>query len=60
MDRWRYAVAYCEKHECTDCYVYKNNLDTRSLNEYRLHTPCCENIYTYMERNNLVELPEER
>ena len=23
MDRWRYAVHYCEHHECKDCYIYK-------------------------------------
>lgn len=58
MDRWRYAVRYCETHECKDCYIYKNNLDTRTKNEYLLHTPCCENIHDYLERNDLNELPE--
>ena len=57
MDRWRYATAYCERHECKDCYIYKNNLDTRTPNEY-FDTPCCENIHDYMERNDLDELPE--
>lgn len=58
MDRWRYAVHYCEHHECQDCYIYKNNLDTRTKDEY-FDTPCCENIHDYLERNNLDELPEE-
>ena len=55
MDRWRYAVRYCETHECKDCCIYKNNLDTRTKNEYLLHTPCCKNIHDFMERNNLDE-----
>ena len=38
--------------------IYKNNLDTRTKNEYLLHTPCCENIHDFMERNNLDELPK--
>ena len=59
MDRWRYAVHYCENHECKDCYIYKNNLDTRTKEEYLLHTPCCENIHDYLERNDLDELPDE-
>ena len=58
MDKWRYAVAYCQKHDCKECYIYKNNLDTRSEEDYRLHTPCCENIYTYLEKCNLNELLE--
>ena len=58
MDRWRYAVRYCETHESKDCYIYKNNLDTRTKNECLLHTPCCENIHDFMERNNLDELPK--
>ena len=42
MDKWRYAVYYCENHECKDCYIYKNNLDARTEDEYLLHKPCCE------------------
>nr|DAE33805.1 MAG TPA: hypothetical protein [Bacteriophage sp.] len=57
MDRWRYAVHYCEHHECKDCYIYKNNLDTRTKDEC-FYTPCCENIHDYLERNDLNELPE--
>ena len=58
MDRWRYAVHYCEHHECKYCYIYKNNLDTRTKDEY-FYTPCCENIHDYLERNDLNELPED-
>ena len=58
MDKWRYATAYCERHECKECYIHKNNLDTRTMEEWRSHTPCCENIYDYMVRNDLDEIPE--
>ena len=58
MDKWRYAIWYCENHECKDCYIYKNDLDSRTKEECRLHTPCCENIHDYLVRNNLDSLPE--
>ena len=58
MDKWRYSTWYCENHECKDCYIYKNNLDTRTKEERRLYTPCCENIHDYLVRNDLDSLPE--
>ena len=58
MNEWRYAVAYCEAHECTDCYIYKNNLDTRTREEWLSYTPCSKNIHDYLEKHNMDELPE--
>ena len=60
MDKWRYSTWYCENHEWKDCYIYKNNLDTRTKEERRLHTPCCENIHDYLVRNDLDSLPEQK
>lgn len=55
-DRWKYAVQYCENHECQDCIIYINNLDIRTEEEYLSHIPCCKNIYDYLTKNNLDQL----
>lgn len=52
--KWKYSVEYCEEHECDECYIYKNNLDNRIMRD----DPCCENIYLYLDKHNLNELPE--
>lgn len=31
MNKQEYAVAYCDSHECDECYIYKNDLNENSL-----------------------------
>lgn len=56
-DKYEYAVKYCESHECEDCYIYKNRLDTRTSLQLN-YKYCFENIYEYLKKNGIDKLPE--
>lgn len=57
MDRMKYAIEYCEEHECEDCYIYKNKLDKKTRTQFNSKY-CFENIYDYLKKNKLDKLPE--
>ena len=38
MNKQEYAVAYCDSHECDECYIYKKKKN--DLNENSLSLDC--------------------
>ena len=55
MNKQEYAVAYCDSHECDECYIYKNKLDKRTNTQLNSKY-CFENIYDYLKKNKLDKL----
>ena len=42
---WEEAIKYCEDHECTECPVYIEHKDMRTLDEKcNRHVTCCINL----------------
>ena len=54
MNKQEYAVAYCDSHECDECYIYKNKLDKRTNTQLNSKY-CFENIYDYLKKNKIKE-----
>ena len=47
------AVEYCENHECNECVIHTQNLDTRTKEEWENGVLCCENLTRYDEEGIL-------
>lgn len=38
------AVIYCEEHECSECIITKENIETRSADDILNGVPCLINL----------------
>ena len=52
------AIDYCETHECKECVIYINNLDTRTKDEWMSGILCCSNLLRYELVKGHIKLPQ--